>query len=160
MGEQTQARANRALDRIAQEPLKGAWRAAALIIVAVTLIAGVLIRLTDPGTFTSVWSGLWWAVQTTTTVGYGDRVPESVAGRVVATVVMVAGIGFITVSTAAIASAFVESSRRRREREQPAMPDDVATLLRSQTEELAALRREVARLAAVVDRTRTAKGPE
>ena len=72
------------------------------------------MRLTDPQTFPNIGLGLWWAIQTVTTVGYGDVVPVSFLGRAVATLVMVVGLGFITVSTAAIASAFVEAARRRR----------------------------------------------
>ena len=59
-------------------------------------------------------SGLWWAVQTVTTVGYGDYVPRNVAGRLVATFVMLGGIGFLTVITAAITSSFVARSREER----------------------------------------------
>jgi voltage-gated potassium channel len=109
-----QRQADRAIERITRAPLRGAWTAAATITAAVTLVGGLLMRVTDPDTFPSIWSGLWWAVQTTTTVGYGDLVPESGAGRFVAALVMLGGIGFITVSTAAIASAFVEAARRRR----------------------------------------------
>jgi voltage-gated potassium channel len=56
---------------------------------------------------------MWWAVQTVTTVGYGDAVPTSTGGRLVAVLVMVLGIGFLTVITAAITSTFVEAARRR-----------------------------------------------
>jgi voltage-gated potassium channel len=53
------------------------------------------------------------AVQTVTTVGYDDAVPTTVVGRVLASLVMVSGIGFATVVTAAITAAFVEGARRR-----------------------------------------------
>ncbi len=102
------------LERITRKPLRGAWTAAAVVTSTVTVIAGVLIRATDPSTFPNIGVGLWWAVQTTTTVGYGDVVPTSVAGRLIAALVMLVGIGFITVSTAGITSAFLESARRRR----------------------------------------------
>jgi voltage-gated potassium channel len=55
--------------------------------------------------------GLWWAVQTVTTVGYGDHVPTTAAGQLIAAFVMLAGIGFLTVITAAITSTFVSRSR-------------------------------------------------
>ncbi len=109
-----QRRADAELDRIARSPLRGAWMAAASVTVVVTVIAGSLMRLTDPQTFPNVGLGLWWAVQTVTTVGYGDVVPVSFIGRTLAALVMVVGLGFITVSTAAIASAFIEAARRRR----------------------------------------------
>lgn len=140
-----QSRVDVILERIARKPLKGAWLASALVTAAVTVAAGLLIRITDPEHFDSTGSGLWWAVQTTTTVGYGDTVPGSAAGRLVATGVMIVGIGFITVSTAAIASAFVEASRRRRE-DAAAGQNDLVRHLEAQTREIAALRAEVAAL--------------
>jgi voltage-gated potassium channel Kch len=101
------------VDRISREPLVGAWRAVAVVTLSVTVIGGVLMRITDPDTFGNVWLGLWWAAQTITTVGYGDIIPESVAGRIIAVVIMLGGVAFITVTSAAIASAFVEAARRR-----------------------------------------------
>ena len=83
------------------------------------------MRLIDPDSYPSIWSGLWWAIQTTTTVGYGDVVPESAGGRAIAALVMIVGIGFLTVATAAITSTFVEAARRRRaaETEDPLMAE-------------------------------------
>jgi voltage-gated potassium channel len=52
---------------------------------------------------------LWWAVVTVTTVGYGDRYPVTAAGRGVAVVLMLVGIGLIGVLTATVASYFVET---------------------------------------------------
>ena len=57
--------------------------------------------------YPSLGSGLWWAVQTTTTVGYGDHVPTTAAGQLLAAVVMLFGIGFLAIITAAITSTFV-----------------------------------------------------
>jgi voltage-gated potassium channel len=71
------------------------------------------MHFTDGKTYPNVGDGLWWAIQTVTTVGYGDLVPTSTAGRIVAALVMVVGIGFLTVVTAAITSAFIESAKRR-----------------------------------------------
>ena len=92
-------------------------RRAALAIGAVTVVvtvaSGILMRWVDRSEFDSIWLGLWWAVQTVTTVGYGDNVPTTVPGRLVASLVMVVGIGFIAVVTAAITASFIESARRR-----------------------------------------------
>ena len=90
-------------------------QAAALIAVVTTVItvaAGLLMTVVDHPSFPSVGLGLWWAVQTVTTVGYGDYVPHNVVGRVVATLVMLGGIGFVTVITAAITSGFVARAVR------------------------------------------------
>ena len=67
-------------------------RAAAAVIATVTttitIAAGVLMTLIDRKGFPSIGSGLWWAVQTVTTVGYGDAVPETTAGQILAAIVM------------------------------------------------------------------------
>jgi voltage-gated potassium channel len=55
----------------------------------------------------NVWDGLWWAVTTVTTVGYGDVTVQTDAGRVIAMVIMIAGLGFVAMLTAAAAERFV-----------------------------------------------------
>jgi voltage-gated potassium channel len=89
-----------------------AARIIAFATVLVTIVAGIVIHFTDSEKFPDIWEGLWWAIQTVTTVGYGDVVPRSTAGRLVATLVMLFGIGFLTVITASIASTFIEQARR------------------------------------------------
>ena len=90
-------------------------RGAAVVIAAtslvITLATGILMTIVDRDQFPSIGSGLWWAVQTTTTVGYGDNVPTTTVGRFLAAFVMLVGIGFLTVITAAITSTFVSRSR-------------------------------------------------
>jgi voltage-gated potassium channel Kch len=73
------------------------------------------MRFVDHDNFPTIGGGLWWAVQTVTTVGYGDDVPTNNVGRLLATVVMLLGIGFVTVITASITGAFVARSSRERE---------------------------------------------
>jgi voltage-gated potassium channel len=91
-------------------------RGAAVVIAttstAVTIAAGLLMTVIDHENYPSIGSGLWWAAQTVTTVGYGDNVPVTLAAQLVAVVVMLLGIGFLTVITAAITSTFVSRSRR------------------------------------------------
>jgi voltage-gated potassium channel len=105
----------RVLNLVQGKPLtaRRAARIIASVTVSITIVSGVLIHFTDEKTFPNIGDGLWWAIQTVTTVGYGDLVPGSTTGRVVAALVMVIGIGFLTVITAAITSAFIESARRR-----------------------------------------------
>jgi voltage-gated potassium channel len=99
---------------VARKPLT-ARRAAgfiASVTLSLTIISGVVMHFTDKKTYPNIGDGLWWAIQTVTTVGYGDLVPTSTVGRLVAALVMLAGIGFLTVITAAITSAFIESAKR------------------------------------------------
>jgi len=65
----------------------------------------------------SEWDGIWWAVETMTTVGYGDVYPRTVAGRSIAIFVMVVGIGFGTLLIGAIAERFVAQDAEEAERE-------------------------------------------
>lgn len=57
---------------------------------------------------TTLPEGLWWALVTSTTVGYGDLFPVSPEGRVVAGVLMIVGIAMFSVITASVAAYFVE----------------------------------------------------
>ena len=84
----------------------------ASVSTVITVVAGLLVTLLEPETYPSIGTGLWWAVQTVTTVGYGDNVPMNLAGRLVAVLVMFLGISFLTVVTAAITSTFVAHARR------------------------------------------------
>ena len=93
-------------------PARAGWAIASATAV-VTLGCGILIRLVDPADFDNVWLAFWWAVQTVTTVGYGDVVPQHASGRVIGAVLMLSGIGFLTVVTAVITAAFLETVRRR-----------------------------------------------
>jgi len=105
----------RTLSFLSRKPLTAvrAARIIALVTVSLTVVSGVLIHFLDRANFPGIGGGMWWAVQTVTTVGYGDAVPTSTGGRLVAVLVMILGIGFLTVVTAAITSTFVESARRR-----------------------------------------------
>jgi voltage-gated potassium channel len=58
---------------------------------------------------------MWWALQTVTTVGYGDVTPQDINGRLVAVVVMFEGIALLAIATAAVTSSFVERARRARQ---------------------------------------------
>ena len=92
-------------------------RRAAFIIAtftfAITLAGGVVAWLTDRSDFPSLGAALWWSLQTVTTVGYGDVVPTNTGGRVIGAIVMLSGIGFLTVITAAVTAALIESARER-----------------------------------------------
>jgi voltage-gated potassium channel len=82
-------------------------RYAALIAFTIVVGGGVIFVAVEPGQNLSTWDGLWWAVETVTTVAYGDIYPTTAPGRIVATVVMIAGIGFVALLTGALAQRFL-----------------------------------------------------
>jgi voltage-gated potassium channel len=82
-------------------------RYVALLAVVVVLGGGTAFAAVEHAQRLSSWDGVWWAIVTVTTVGYGDITPKTDAGRVIAIVVMLSGIGFVAVLTAAIAQRFV-----------------------------------------------------
>jgi voltage-gated potassium channel len=117
--------------------------AAGVIVVAtvvVVAVGGSLMRVLDHDEYSTVWVGMWWALQTVTTVGYGDVTPRTTVGRLIGTVVMVTGIGFLSVVTAAITAAFVESARQRLG---TARPEPVADELRAIRERLERIERRL-----------------
>ena len=109
-----ETRLERRLDRAVNRATtpRGAAIVIASVSTVITVLAGLLVTVVEHDTYPSIGTGLWWAAQTVTTVGYGDNVPTSSAGRLVAVFVMFVGIGFLTVVTAAITSTFVAHARR------------------------------------------------
>jgi voltage-gated potassium channel len=120
-------------------------RYAAYVIVAFwavgVVVFGVVERLVDPKTFDNVWLGMWWAIQTVTTVGYGDVVPGSTGGKVIAGFMMLGGLSLFAVVTGAITSAFVAQAQG-----QMGGGDRVIQKLDEVTAELEAMRADLARL--------------
>jgi voltage-gated potassium channel len=106
----------------------------------VTFVGGTLAWLLAPHDFASFGQALWWAVQTVTTVGYGDVVPTNTEGRVVGVVVMLSGIGFLTVITAAVTASLIEAARRRL---QKGSEHDLAGQLEEITRKLAVIESRV-----------------
>jgi voltage-gated potassium channel len=88
---------------------------------------------------------MWWGIQTVTTVGYGDVVPQDPAGKAIAAVLMIGGLSLFAVVTGAITSAFVAQAqdRLRAGREDPveARLDEIGARLDAISAELAQLRR-------------------
>jgi voltage-gated potassium channel len=76
------------------------------LLAALTAIAGgAAFAALEDGESTG--EGIYWALTTMTTVGYGDLSPQTAAGQVLAIVVMLVGIGFVAILTGAVAQRFV-----------------------------------------------------
>lgn len=67
-----------------------------LMAFIVFLTFGVFIHLLEPVTFPSIFDGIWWAIITATTVGYGDYVPHTFMGRLTALILILLGVGFVS----------------------------------------------------------------
>ena len=116
----------RRVARFLKEP-PSVREAAGVIVTATAVVvvgAGFLITLVDEKEYPNLGVGLWWAVQTVTTVGYGDVAPRAVSGRIVAAAVMLYGIAFIAIVTALITSTFV--ARAAQEHEEAQAMEDVS----------------------------------
>ena len=87
--------------------------ATAIVLLTAASIAYLVERHTNPEAFGSIPAALWWAIVTMTTTGYGDVVPQPMAGRVLAGVVMMSGILVFALWAGILASGYAEELRRR-----------------------------------------------
>src|SRR5436305_7890550 len=114
--------------------------AANVIVVAtgiVVVASGVGIRLLDHQEYPNIWVGMWWALQTVTTVGYGDVTPNRLSGRIIAAFVMLEGIAFLTIVIAAITSTFVARAAHDERASAEAEEDAVGARLERRLDEIA-----------------------
>ena len=80
-----------------------------LLLIAV---AGAVMSIAEPQTVKgNLWDGMWWAIVTATTVGYGDISPVTPLGRLVAVALMLVGIGLTATLAASVAAYFVNQDR-------------------------------------------------
>ncbi len=85
----------------------------AFVTLVVTVLAGLVVWLITPNSFDGFDDAMWWAAQTVTTVGYGDVIPATGPGKVVAVFVMLFGVAAVSFTTAVVTSAFVAYQQRR-----------------------------------------------
>jgi voltage-gated potassium channel len=102
---------------------------AALTLLLVT-VTGIAVHETDPTRFPNPWRGLWFAIVTVTTVGYGDTFPTSPLGRIIASFLMIVGIGFLGLATASIAGHFVNQDAEDKHRKTIDKQDEILAELR------------------------------
>ncbi len=96
-----------------RQPLTSVLVAFLIVLVGAAAGAYLLERNLQPATFGSIPSALWWAIVTLTTTGYGDEVPASALGRILAGTVMLGGIAVFALWAGILASGFGRELRRR-----------------------------------------------
>jgi voltage-gated potassium channel len=107
---------DRAMQRFDDEPTS-ARRAMVAIIIAIgttVVLGGVAMWVVDRREYPTLGVALWYALQTVTTVGYGDVAPKDSVGRVVGGVIMILAVAFLAMVTASITSTFFESRQKTR----------------------------------------------
>jgi voltage-gated potassium channel len=128
----------RRISRILREP--PSVRTAAGVIVSATAIVvvggGLLMWVLDHDEYPNIWVGMWWALQTVTTVGYGDVTPRNTSGRIIASFVMLEGIAFLTIIIAAITSTFVARATEEREEAEEAGEERAEQRIEAKLDEL------------------------
>jgi voltage-gated potassium channel len=94
--------------------------AALFVLGMLIILASSLIYIAEheaqPDVFSSIPAAMWWAVVTLTTVGYGDVVPITIAGKILASIISVISIGIVALPAGLLASGFNDALHRRRAR--------------------------------------------
>lgn len=103
----------------------------ALLVLFLVFVGGVSMHEIEPERAPTVWDGFWWAVVTLTTIGYGDIAPATFEGRVLASVLMFAGLGAVATLAGSLGAMFLAKD-----------DDDISARLGSIEEELRQLRKE------------------
>jgi voltage-gated potassium channel len=93
---------------------------ALVLVICLTLtISGALMYMIEgneqPALFSSIPAGMWWAIETITTVGYGDMVPVTLAGRILGGIISIVGIGTLALFSGLITVSYLNQLKLRRE---------------------------------------------
>lgn len=78
------------------------------VVILVIVFFGTLIHYIEPNRFPTIFDGIWWAIITTSTIGYGDYVPGTIKGRVIAIILIFLGAGIVAAYFVALASSTIK----------------------------------------------------
>jgi voltage-gated potassium channel len=84
-----------------------------IVLIIAASLAYLAERHVQPRAFGSIPAALWWAIETLTTTGYGDEIPVTPGGRLLAGIVMVTGVLLFALWAGILAAGYAEESRRR-----------------------------------------------
>ena len=98
-----------------------------ILMIAASLLMYSLEHEAQPEAFANAFSGFWWAANTLLTVGYGDVVPVTLAGKICGTVLTFLGVGMVAIPTGILSAGFMEQvSSLRQEPQSAAIPQSAA----------------------------------
>src|SRR5262245_18939591 len=119
------------------------------VIAGLAVLTGLIAHLIDKKDFLTFGDGVWWAIVTLGTVGYGDIVPHTAWGRVLGSVVIAFGVTFISFLTATVTSYFLSAEQAegatKQEQRFEARQDETRELLRELAAQLSAIQSELIR---------------
>jgi voltage-gated potassium channel len=84
-----------------------------LVMLLVAVGGTAAVEILSPNSFQSLGDAAWWSATTVTTIGYGDVVPGTSGGRVIAVFVMFASVATVSFTTAVVTASFVAFQQRR-----------------------------------------------
>jgi len=118
-------------DFVLRRRAEGAFLAATLVTLLLIVFGSIAILQFEAargGNIVSAADAVWWSVVTLTTVGYGDRYPVTAEGRVLATLLMTAGIGLFGAFSGFIASWFLRPGEEQQDDEMKQLRAEVAAI--------------------------------
>ena len=86
-----------------------------MLIIVIAALMFTFEHTAQPKAFGSIGQSIWWSVVTLTTVGYGDVTPITVGGRILASVIMLLGVGLVALPAGILAAKFSEELKARRD---------------------------------------------
>lgn len=104
----------------------------AMIMLAASLCMYGFEHDVQPDVFENAFSGIWWAMSTVLTVGYGDIYPITVGGKIVAIIIALLGVCVVAIPTGVISAGFVEYYARLREDFNQAIKSDTVSLIKKE----------------------------
>lgn len=128
----------RGIKPISEVLAKNSLHYVTLITILLIILSGIAFSWVEYQgiSIQGIFQGMWWAITTVTTVGYGDISPRSYMGRILAVAVMIIGIAFVSILTANIASYFVEKDKNKEYEDQKGNKKDEEQLIIEKIEEL------------------------
>jgi voltage-gated potassium channel len=143
----------RSFKNISTERIAGSLLAIVGIIVVSGAVLEYAVEHNAPGAnITTVGLSFWWAIVTTTTVGYGDTYPVTTIGRLIASVIMLVGIGLIGTVSATVAAWFVKHRPRDKATKPEPQPENLESAVADLSEQVRQLTAQQVELQRSIDR--------